>query len=167
MLTKQIKQLGEDTMFDSLLAQVWGISLLILVLLISPMLVVLARNAISTLQVFAQSVELKAVGMKKQQKKQRRLVYRMIPKVVVEKMDSGQVIAESFESATLYFSSVDEFTAITRNCTALQVNVTPRKLAPNSVCLSLCTGGQLSQQFVHHHGQADGQLPGVQGRNHL
>ncbi len=72
-------------------------------------------------KIFASSVESKAVAMKRQQRKQTRLIYKMLPKVVVEKMNSGKDIAESFESATLYFSSVVGFKDITKKCSALEV----------------------------------------------
>ncbi len=38
--------------------------------------VILSKNAISTIQIFASSVENKAVAMKKQQRKQTKLIYR-------------------------------------------------------------------------------------------
>ncbi len=44
-------QLGEDDLYKSLLAQIWGCFILLLVMLISPLLVILARNAIATIQV--------------------------------------------------------------------------------------------------------------------
>ena len=121
MLTVRVRKIGEDDLYDSMMAQIWGIFLLFIVLLISPLLVVLARNAISTIQIFATSVENKAVGMKRQQRKQERLIYKMLPKVVVEKMNSGQEVAETFDSATIFFSSVHEFSSITKNCSAMEV----------------------------------------------
>ncbi len=148
MLTKRINEIGEEDLYNSMLAQVWGCFLLVLVLCISPLLVILARNAITTIQIFAKSVEQKAYAMKKQQKKQAKLIYRMLPKIVVQKMNSGEVItasntaseqqvipvctgmqkyiffqtvAETFESATLLFTSVAEFKSITKKCSALEV----------------------------------------------
>jgi len=121
MLTDRIKELGEEDLYYSMMAQIWGCCLLVLVLLISPMLVILAKNAISTIQIFALSVENKAVAMKKQQKKQARLIYKMLPKVVVEKMKTGEEVAETFDSATLFFSSVVGFKDITKKCSAMEV----------------------------------------------
>ena len=59
--------------------------------------------------------------MKKQKKRQERLVLKMLPKEVVEKLNEGLNTAEEFESATLYFSSVVGFADVTRKCTAMQV----------------------------------------------
>ena len=60
--------------------------------------------------------------MKKQQRKQEALVHRMLPKVVVEKLKSGDDTADTFESVTLYFSSVVDFNLITKSCSAMEVN---------------------------------------------
>jgi hypothetical protein len=76
------------------------------------------------LKIFATSVEKKALAMKRQQKKQNRLIHKMLPRVVVERLKTGQEVAESFESASLYFSTVAEFAEIARSCTALQVRLT-------------------------------------------
>lgn len=89
MLTTAIFELGESEIYYSNLAQLWGISILIIILIISPMLVVLSKNAISTIQMFAVSVENKAVDMKRQLKKRDRMIYRMLPKVVVIIGNSG------------------------------------------------------------------------------
>ena len=51
MLTDRIKTFGKEELYDSMLAQIWGGFLLVIVLLISPLLVILAKNAISTIQV--------------------------------------------------------------------------------------------------------------------
>ena len=66
-------------------------------------------------------MEAKAVGMRKQQAKQNKLIYKMLPKVVVQQLNKGETVAESFETATLYFSSVVEFNSITNKCSALEV----------------------------------------------
>ena len=59
--------------------------------------------------------------MKRQKKKQEKLVLKMLPKEVVEKLNEGLSTAEEFESATLFFSSVVDFSEVTRKCTAMQV----------------------------------------------
>ena len=41
--------------------------------------------------------------------------------MVVEKMNSGKLVAENFESATIFFSSVVEFGVIAKKCSALEV----------------------------------------------
>lgn len=51
MLTDRVQELGAIAMYYQNIAQIWGIILLLIVMLISPMLVVLARNAIFSMQV--------------------------------------------------------------------------------------------------------------------
>lgn len=45
----------------------------------------------------------------------------MLPKIVVEKLNSGSDTAETFDSVTLYFSTVAGFSEIANNCNAIQV----------------------------------------------
>ena len=53
MVTERMFDINEDELYNSMLAQVWGCTLLGLMVLISPALVVMARNAITTIQVRA------------------------------------------------------------------------------------------------------------------
>ena len=78
-------------------------------------------NSTSILQLFATSVENKAVGLKRQQRKQNILIYKMLPKIVVEQLKSGETVAETFDSATLFFSTVVDFKLIASECSALEV----------------------------------------------
>ena len=67
---------------------------------------------------FALSVEKKSADMKKQKKKQEKLVMKMLPKVIVEQVmkGDGNTVAETFDSATLYFSSVTGFVNVSKKC---------------------------------------------------
>ena len=70
------------------------------------------------MQVFALSVEKKSHDMKKQKKKQEKLVMKMLPKVIVDQVmkGDGKTVAETFDSATLYFSSVTGFVNVSKKC---------------------------------------------------
>ena len=59
--------------------------------------------------------------MKRQKKKQNALIYKMLPKDVVNKLNAGIETAETFDSATLFFSSVIEFAEVTKKCKALEI----------------------------------------------
>ena len=67
------------------------------------------------------SVEKKSADMKRQKKKQDALVYKMLPKEVVAKINSGGDTAENFESSTVFFSSVVDFANVTESCQAMEV----------------------------------------------
>ena len=68
-------------------------------------------------KVFALSVEKKSNDMKKQKKKQEKLVLKMLPKAIVDRVLLGETIGETFEQATLYFSSVVGFSDVSKSCT--------------------------------------------------
>ena len=53
MLTRRVKRLAEDDISGANISQIWGIGLLILVMMLSPILIILAKNAISSIQLFA------------------------------------------------------------------------------------------------------------------
>ena len=52
MLTNRVRFLAQEAISDANLKQIWGILLLLFVMILSPILVVLAKNAISSIQVF-------------------------------------------------------------------------------------------------------------------
>ena len=81
----------------------------------------LALKNIALFQLFAVSVEKKSHDMKRQKRKQDGLILKMLPKDVVAKLNSGIDIAENFDSATLFFSSVVDFSEVTRLCQAMEV----------------------------------------------
>ena len=56
--------------------------------------------------------------MRRQKRKQEKLIYKMLPKVIVERVVSGNTAdtAETFDHATLYFSSVDGFQLVAKHC---------------------------------------------------
>ena len=68
------------------------------------------------LQIFALSVEKKSNDMKKQKRKQEKLVLKMLPKAIVQRVMSGETAAETFDQATLYFSAVDGFVNVSTKC---------------------------------------------------
>ena len=70
---------------------------------------------------FLVSVENKSVAMQIQRKKQDVLIYKLLPKDIVAKLGSGEVTAENFASSTLFFSSVVDFSHVTKACTAMDV----------------------------------------------
>ena len=45
--------MAEDDIYGANVSQMWGIGLLIFVMMLSPILIILAKNAISSIQLFA------------------------------------------------------------------------------------------------------------------
>ena len=63
------------------------------------------------------SVEKKNWDMKRQKRKQEKLIHKMLPKMIVEKVVlGGEQVADTFEQATLYFSAVDGFNQVSKKC---------------------------------------------------
>lgn len=95
------------------------------------------------------------MAMKKQQAKQNRLIYKMLPKTVVQKLKSGGEVAETFESATLYFSSVVDFSKIAKKCSALEVHIEILE-----ILLEIKYDSNLGSPILEHYIQCDGQTNG-------
>ena len=53
MLTKRISLMTEKDIYGADVSQMWGIALLVFVMLLSPILIILAKNSISSIQLFA------------------------------------------------------------------------------------------------------------------
>ena len=51
MLTDRVKQLAMDDINKANVSQIWGLMLLFLVMVLSPVLIIMAKNAISSIQV--------------------------------------------------------------------------------------------------------------------
>ena len=121
MLRERIGLVRNEQLYSVKMGNIWGIFILLIIILISPLLIFLARNVISTFQVFATSLDMRARALKQQHKKQNKLIYRMLPQNVVDRLKGGEDVIETFSSATIYYSTVVCFQDISINCTAVQV----------------------------------------------
>ena len=98
-----------------------GIGIIAVLALLSPMIVLLVRNAVNALQVFSESFKIKANELKREKKKAENLIYQMLPKSVADNLRQNKATSEMFESATICFTEIDEFKNIARNCNPLQL----------------------------------------------
>ena len=98
-----------------------GIFVLVLLFIISPMIVILVRNAVNGLQIFSASVKTKARELRKEQRRADGLIYQMLPKTVADGLRQNKSTSEMFESATVCFTEIDGFKNIAKNCTPLQL----------------------------------------------
>ena len=53
MLTQRISLMAQQDIYGANVSQMWGIALLLFVMFLSPILIILAKNAISSIQLFA------------------------------------------------------------------------------------------------------------------
>jgi hypothetical protein len=51
MLTVRVKHMAIEELSSAIVSQIWGVVLLLFVMILSPILVILAKNAISSIQV--------------------------------------------------------------------------------------------------------------------
>ena len=137
-MAARIAKIGADDVDDAETALLWGIVVFALMLVISPVLLAMSRNTISSMQVslnaitllynipmqtqvYAKNVEQTTSEMRREQRKRNQLLYRILPKEVVGRMMAGVSVVDHYQSATLFFSTVVGFSQIVRACTALEV----------------------------------------------
>ena len=100
---------------------VFGILVLAVLFLISPMIVVLIRNAVNALQIFSSSLKSKVRDLRREKRRAETLIYQMLPKSVAESLKSNKQTSELFDSATICFTEIDGFKDIARNCKPLEL----------------------------------------------
>ena len=100
---------------------VFGIFVLALLFLISPMIVFLIRNAVRALQIFSSSVKSKVFDLKRERRKGKKLIHQMLPKSVADSLKSNKETSEMFESVTVCFTEIDSFKDVARRCSALEL----------------------------------------------
>ena len=98
-----------------------GVGIIVVLSLLSPMIVLLVRNAVHTLQVISESFKLKAAALRREKKTADGLIYQMLPKTVADNLRQKKSTSEMFESATICFTEIDQFKAIARGCNPLQL----------------------------------------------
>ena len=98
-----------------------GIGVLSVLVIISPLMIYLVRNAVISLQIFSTSVRLKAAALKREKKRAEGLIYQMLPPSVADNLKQNKTTSEMFDSATICFTEIADFKIIARNCSPLQL----------------------------------------------
>ncbi|XP_034249065.1 receptor-type guanylate cyclase gcy-3 isoform X2 [Thrips palmi] len=121
-LRRKIKTYVERSLHEASNQEAVGIAILVLVLIVSPVIIVLVRNAVATIQMFAAHLALKARELKREKRKSDMLLFQMLPPSVAQQLkQTQQVPAEYYEAVTVYFSDIVGFTEIAAISTPLQV----------------------------------------------
>ena len=120
-LRAQMKAVIQSELYAVDREYVLGVTVLSFLVIISPMMIYLVRNAVISLQIFSTSVRLKAAALKKEKRRAEGLIYQMLPPSVADNLKQNKTTSEMFDSATICFTEIADFKIIARNCSPLQL----------------------------------------------
>uniref|UniRef100_A0A1A9X302 guanylate cyclase n=1 Tax=Glossina brevipalpis TaxID=37001 RepID=A0A1A9X302_9MUSC len=121
-LRYKIKEYVDNTLNEAANKEAIGIAILVVVLCVSPVIIILVKNAAATIQMYALNLAQKAKELKREKRKSDSLLFQMLPpSVAMQLKQTQQVPAELYESVTIYFSDIVGFTEIAARCTPLEV----------------------------------------------
>ncbi|XP_045772633.1 adenylate cyclase, germination specific-like [Maniola jurtina] len=99
-----------------------GVGVLCVVLLASPILMLLLRHTVYTLQIFTESIEHSTQQLMAEKQKSDLLLSRMLPMPVLRRLRAQRAVpAEAFDAVTIYFSDIVGFTNIAANSTPMEI----------------------------------------------
>ncbi|XP_026327677.1 atrial natriuretic peptide receptor 2-like [Hyposmocoma kahamanoa] len=99
-----------------------GVAILTIVLLASPVLVLLIRHTVNTIQTFNRSIEISTQRLMLEKQKSDILLSRMLPLPVLRRLKAQRSVpAESFDAVTIFFSDIVGFTTLSANSSPMEV----------------------------------------------
>ncbi|XP_024082931.1 soluble guanylate cyclase gcy-35 isoform X2 [Cimex lectularius] len=119
---RQIRDYVNSDLRDANQQEAVGITILVIVLFVSPIIIILVRNAVATIQMYAANLAEKASELRTEKHRSDTLLFQMLPPSVAHRLKhTQQVPAEYYEQVTVYFSDIVGFTEISAICTPLAV----------------------------------------------
>ena len=120
-LRTQMKEVIRSELYAVDREHVIGIAVLSFLVIISPMMIYLVRNAVTVLQLFSSSVKQKAAALRREQGRAEQLIYQMLPPSMADNIRQNKPTSELFDSATVAFTGIVDFRTIARSCSPLQL----------------------------------------------
>ena len=117
-IERELGDVTQNIIRDTLVLEVEIISINIIIIfvvafLILPFLGAISYKTVSSLYLYSQTTEKRNFELKKEKRKTESLLNEMLPRAVAYRMRKGEEIeAETFESVTIFFSDVTDFTEI-------------------------------------------------------
>ncbi|PBC26595.1 Atrial natriuretic peptide receptor [Apis cerana cerana] len=144
-LRHMIRDYVNSTLQDASNKEAAGIAIVVLVLVVSPIIIILVRNAVATIQMYAANLAQKARELKQEKGKSDTLLFQMLPPSVAQQLkQTQQVPAEYYEAVTVYFSDIVGFTEIAAENTPLEVKFLYHYLQP-TMALDLLAASSVFQ----------------------
>ncbi|KAG8222411.1 hypothetical protein J437_LFUL004870, partial [Ladona fulva] len=121
-LRRKIREFVNENLEEANNEEAIGIAILALVLVVSPIIIILVRNAVATIQMYAANLVAKASELREEKRKSDSLLFQMLPPSVAKQLkQTRQVPAEFYEAVTVYFSDIVGFTEIAAESSPLEV----------------------------------------------
>ncbi|XP_047991427.1 uncharacterized protein LOC125230338 [Leguminivora glycinivorella] len=99
-----------------------GVGIFVALLIATPVLILLLRNTITTMQGFSTSIVTTTQRLMAEKQKSDLLLSKMLPMPVLQRLRAQKTVpAEAFDAVTIFFSDIVGFTAISANSTPMEI----------------------------------------------
>lgn len=121
-IAEKINTMLEETLSSIDTQIIVYVVLVSLAILICPVIVYFSESLVSTIVMYSKVLLEQSNELDQETSKSETILYQMIPKKVAERLKKrGCVDSEFFRSVTLMFSSIVDFTKLTRNFSAMEL----------------------------------------------
>ncbi|XP_077297717.1 receptor-type guanylate cyclase Gyc76C [Arctopsyche grandis] len=117
-----IKDSVETSITEARQNEMFGMAILVVVLVVSPIIIALVNNGLNIIQTYSKDLTKKAEELKTEKELSDSLLCQMLPPSVAMTLKfEQQVPAEYFSSVSIYFSDIEGFTEMAAVSTPLEV----------------------------------------------